>query len=115
MANIFCRAAETSLSIPGVILSKYSITVTSDPNLDQTEPNSRPIYPPPTTTSLLGTSLNESASVDEIILLPVISTPGIDVGIDPVAITIFLASISLLSPSFKLIEILLFSIICASP
>ena len=47
------------------------------------------MYPPPTTISFLGTSLSESASVEDIILSPLISTPGIDVGIEPVAITIF--------------------------
>ena len=73
------------------------------------------MYPPPTTISLLGTSLSESASVEDIILSPLISTPGIDVGIEPVAITIFFASISLSFPSSSLIEILFASIIFASP
>ena len=37
----------------GTIFSENSITVTFDPNLFQTEPNSSPIYPPPMTAKFL--------------------------------------------------------------
>jgi hypothetical protein len=41
--------------------------------------------------SSLGTSAKESAPVEDTIFFSSISMPGIDVGADPVAITIFLA------------------------
>ena len=70
--------------------SKYSTTVTFDPSLDQTEPISKPIYPPPITTNFSGTFLKDRAPVEETIFFSSISIPGSEVGCDPVAITIFL-------------------------
>ena len=91
LVNIFWNSLEISLSIPGVIKSKYSITVTSEPNLDHTEPISRPIYPPPITASLPGTLSKDKAPVEETIFSSSISMPGNEETSDPVAITIFLA------------------------
>ena len=45
--RIFWNSVDSSPSNPGAILSKYSTTVTFDPRRLQTEPSSRPIYPPP--------------------------------------------------------------------
>ena len=75
--------------MPGVIKGRFSITVTSAPNLFQTDPISKPIYPPPITTKDFGTELNESAAVEEIMFFSSIFTPGNEEAWDPVAITIF--------------------------
>ena len=77
--------------MPGIIWSKNSITVTFEPNLFQTLESSNPIYPPPITTNSFGTFSKDKAPVEETILFSLILIPGKDVGIDPVAITIFLA------------------------
>ena len=69
--------------------SKYSTTVTFDPNRDQTEPISKPIYPAPIITSSVGIFEKDKAPVDETIFFSSISSPGKDVGEDPVAKTIF--------------------------
>ena len=63
--KIFWNSLDISLSIPGVIYSRYSITVTSEPNLDHTDPISKPIYPPPITASFFGTLLSDKAPVEE--------------------------------------------------
>ena len=53
--------------------------------------------------------------MEEIIFSPLISIPGKDEETDPVAITIFLHSISLSSPSLDFIANLFGDIIFASP
>ena len=47
------------------------------------------MYPPPITIKLFGIFSKESAPVDEITFFSSISTPGKEVGKEPVAITIF--------------------------
>ena len=64
-----------SLSRPGVISSKYSITVTSVPNLEYTEPNSKPITPAPTIVIDLGIFFRDKAPVEETIVSSSIFTP----------------------------------------
>ncbi len=46
----FCRAAAISPSMPGVIRSRYSTTVTLAPSRRHTDPSSRPMIPAPITT-----------------------------------------------------------------
>ena len=77
--------------MPGVMWSKYSITVTFEPNLAQTDPISRPIYPPPMMTKLFGTFSKDNAPVDETIFYSSIIIPFIGTDAEPVAITIFFA------------------------
>ena len=57
-----------SASIPGTIEFIYSITLTSAPNRLYTDPNSKPITPPPMTNKCFGISGSLSASVEVIIL-----------------------------------------------
>jgi hypothetical protein len=52
----------TSASIPAPTAPRYSTTVTSDPNLDHTDPNSNPMIPPPIITIY---------QIDPISILPV--------------------------------------------
>ena len=77
-----------SLSRPGVISSKYSITVTSVPNLEYTEPNSKPITPAPTIVIDLGIFFKDKAPVEETTVFSSIFTPLRSEGSDPVAIII---------------------------
>ena len=77
-----------------MILSEYSITLTSEPNLLYTCPSSKPITPPPIITKCFGISFKESASVDVITLFLSIFINGKDIGLDPVAI-IHLSNITL--------------------
>ena len=63
-----------SSSIVGTIFSENSMTVTFEPNLFQTEPNSSPIYPPPITAKFFGTLENSNAPVEETISFSSIST-----------------------------------------
>ena len=82
--------------------SKYSTTWTSVPNLDQTEPISNPIYPPPTTTIFFGSLEILRAPVDERIFFSSKSIPGRDKGSDPVliivlSVLIFISDLSFLT------------------
>ena len=74
-----------------VLLVFWSTIVIFVPSLDQTEPISNPIYPPPIITSFLGTSLKDRAAVDDTMVFSSIFIPGKDVGLDPELITMFLA------------------------
>src|SRR6185437_598293 len=56
---------EISRSMPGVTRSRNSTTVTSAPKRPQTEPNSSPITPAPTTRSFFGTEESDSATGGE--------------------------------------------------
>mmetsp|Transcript_7163 Transcript_7163/g.24624 ORF Transcript_7163/g.24624 Transcript_7163/m.24624 type:complete len:266 (+) Transcript_7163:505-1302(+) len=82
----------TSWSIAGTIFGKNSMTSTSAPSLDHTDPSSSPMMPPPMTTIFLGTSLSAMAPVDDTILSSSIWTPGSGVTSLPVASTTFLAT-----------------------
>ena len=90
-----------SLSAIGRKLSRASITVTLEPNLDHTLPSSKPIIPAPTTPRLLGTSSKQSAPVLSTICVPKIADE-ISIGFDPVAIIIFFVSIFFIVLIFKL-------------
>ncbi|KAH3664299.1 hypothetical protein OGAPHI_004651 [Ogataea philodendri] len=72
--------------------------VTSDPSLDQTDPISSPMIPPPIMTSFLGTSESERAPVEETILSSSISIPGNGVTSEPVAMMILSALRTASSP-----------------
>lgn len=49
------------------------------------------MYPPPITANFFGTSSKDRAPVEDTIFFSSTLIPGKDVGIEPVAITIFLA------------------------
>mmetsp|Transcript_14595 Transcript_14595/g.44568 ORF Transcript_14595/g.44568 Transcript_14595/m.44568 type:complete len:203 (+) Transcript_14595:809-1417(+) len=87
------KSFATSLSMPGVMRSRNSTTVTLEPSLFQTEPISRPITPAPITTSFSGTLSNSRAPVLSTMIFPSLSTgtPGSLDGSEPDAITIFFA------------------------
>ena len=91
--STFLSSLPKDLSILGMSPSAYSITVTSAPNLPYTEPNSKPITPPPITIKRLGTSVKLKASVEVIILSLSTETKGNDEGFEPVAIMVLVASI----------------------
>ena len=76
-----------------------SIIVTLAPNLLQTEPSSKPIYPPPMTAKDFGTLLKSKAPLEETMFFSSISIPGISVGVEPVAIKIALVLYFLLLTS----------------
>ncbi len=82
----------TSRSMPGMMRSRNSTTVTSAPRRRQTLPSSRPITPPPTTTRWPGTSSSSSAPVEVTMRSSSTSTPGSGTLSLPVAMTIRLAS-----------------------
>ena len=99
------NSLKASFEISGSVIGKKSFiaskTVTSEPSRDQTLPSSNPIIPAPTIPSVLGTVSNESAPV----LLTIFSlklADGISIGVEPVAIIIFLVSISSYDPSIFL-------------
>ena len=52
-------------TIVGTMMGPNSTTVTCDPSRSHTLPISRPMYPPPITISLFGTSFRTNAPVDE--------------------------------------------------
>ena len=75
-----------------------SITVTFEPNLAHTLPNSRPITPAPITPRVLGTESISKAPVLSRIFLSSNFAEPISIGEDPVAMIIFLDSIISTSP-----------------
>mmetsp|Transcript_16340 Transcript_16340/g.55499 ORF Transcript_16340/g.55499 Transcript_16340/m.55499 type:complete len:213 (+) Transcript_16340:599-1237(+) len=79
-----------SWSIVGTMRSRNSTTSTSVPRRFHTEPISRPMTPPPTTTIFLGISVSSSAPVESTMRLPALSTGhgGRGMGSEPVAMTI---------------------------
>ena len=96
------NSLKASFEISGSVIGKKSSiaskTVTSEPSRDQTLPSSNPIIPAPTIPNVLGTVSNESAPV----LFTIFSlklADGISIGVEPVAIIIFLVSISSYDPS----------------
>ena len=76
-----------------------STTVTFEPNLDQTEPSSKPITPPPITTMVSGTFSNSNAPVLVTTVFSSTSTPFNLAGSDPVAKIIFFVEIVSFVPS----------------
>ena len=66
---------------------------TTDPNLDQTLPSSKPITPAPIIASFLGVLENSNAPALPTTVLPFHGTEGIFIGLEPVAKTIFFALI----------------------
>ena len=76
-----------------------STTVIFEPSRPHTEPSSRPITPPPTTTMRFGTSFNESAPVLVTMVSSSTSTPGKVAGSEPVARTTFFATTVSVVPS----------------
>eukprot|EP00732_Lithocolla_globosa_P003580 Lithocolla_globosa_v1_NODE_2942_length_1815_cov_36.972159.p2 type:complete len:120 gc:universal NODE_2942_length_1815_cov_36.972159:1017-1376(+) len=78
-------------SMPAPMAGIYSTTVTSAPSLDQTEPNSRPMTPPPITIIFFGTSLRDRAPVESTMVSWSTSKPGKGEGSEPVARMMFLA------------------------
>jgi hypothetical protein len=94
--------------MPPKMVSRNSTTVTLAPSRAQTEPSSSPITPPPTTTMVAGTLASSSAPVEDTIAFSSKSTltPGMSATSDPVAMTIFFASISSTLPSSAVSEIL---------
>ena len=112
--NIFINLSATSVSIPGNILGRNSITSTSEPSLLQTVPISRPITPAPITISFLGTFFKSKAPVEVTICVSSMSILGRIVGVDPVAIIIFSACMFSVFP-LLLISISLEEMILAVP
>ena len=78
----------------------YSTTVTFAPKRLYTEPNSKPITPPPITIKCFGTSGNFKASVEVIILSLSNLIKGKVAGFEPVAIIMLVPSITSEEPSF---------------
>ncbi len=76
-------------SKPPKISLAPSRIVTSEPKLANAVPNSDPMYPPPTTTNLPGTSCKFKAPVESITRLPNLKL-GISIGLEPVAMIAFL-------------------------
>ncbi|MNI45517.1 hypothetical protein D3C73_999440 [compost metagenome] len=74
-----------------IIEGKNSTTETFVPKRAYTEPNSKPITPPPITTIVFGTSLMFKASVEVMMRFLSIGKNGKAVGLEPVAIITFLA------------------------
>jgi hypothetical protein len=86
------NALLTSPSMPGVIWSRYSTTVTSVPRRAKTEPISSPITPAPITAMVLGIALRDSAPVEVTITSSSMVTPGRVEACEPEAITMARAS-----------------------
>ena len=98
----FLKSLSVSLAISLSAIDKKSsiasITVTCEPSLDQTLPNSNPITPAPITPRVFGTeSISKAPVLSKIFLLSNFAEP-ISIGDDPVAIIIFLDSIISTSP-----------------
>mmetsp|Transcript_15913 Transcript_15913/g.40556 ORF Transcript_15913/g.40556 Transcript_15913/m.40556 type:complete len:229 (-) Transcript_15913:461-1147(-) len=101
--KIFRKAWVISLSMPGVMVSRNSTTVTSAPSLRHTEPISRPMTPPPTTTIFLGTAGKSRAPVESTMRCLELSTTQVGRGVtsEPTARMMCLASMVWLPPAFK--------------
>ena len=99
LVRVRWKALARSLSMPGLIRSRYSTTVTCAPSRRQTEPSSRPMIPAPTTIRCFGTAGSDRAPVESTTLPASKATPGRGVGSEPVAITMFFAARVLTEPS----------------
>ena len=98
-------------SIGSKVFSASNIS-TSDPNLDQTLPSSKPITPAPIIANFFGVSENSSAPALPTIVVPFHGTEGILIGLEPVASTMFFAVtdvffpfVSVISTSVELINL----------
>ena len=112
-SRILVNCEPTSESNAGTILLKYSITVTSAPNLLHTEPNSRPIYPPPMTTKCFGTDAKSNAPLEDTMFFSSTSIPGRVAISEPVAIRMFFVLYDFPSTSIVVADVILaFPIIC---
>ncbi len=80
----FLTGCVICFSKPPKISLAPSRMVTSEPKLANAVPNSDPMYPPPTTTNLPGTSCKFKAPVESITRLPNLKL-GISIGLEPVA------------------------------
>mmetsp|Transcript_38730 Transcript_38730/g.82269 ORF Transcript_38730/g.82269 Transcript_38730/m.82269 type:complete len:200 (+) Transcript_38730:589-1188(+) len=96
-----CLATSPSMPRPPMV-PMNSTTVTSAPSLAQTDPNSRPMTPPPMTVILLGTFSKAKAPVEETMVFSSSSMPGKLTTSEPVAKMMFLASIFSSPPSKRL-------------
>mmetsp|Transcript_25952 Transcript_25952/g.28313 ORF Transcript_25952/g.28313 Transcript_25952/m.28313 type:complete len:202 (-) Transcript_25952:508-1113(-) len=101
--KMFKNFPAVSLSMPGVIESKYSTTVTSVPKRLHTDPISRPITPPPITTSFFGILSMSKAPVESTIFFSALFTGqvGRGLGSDPTAKMMFFASTTWLPPALR--------------
>ena len=81
--------------------SNASRRITSEPNLAQTEPNSRPITPAPITPRRFGTSSISSAPVESRIKSLSTGATGIEMGREPEASITFWASMRDTDPSLS--------------
>mmetsp|Transcript_15018 Transcript_15018/g.42645 ORF Transcript_15018/g.42645 Transcript_15018/m.42645 type:complete len:229 (+) Transcript_15018:423-1109(+) len=97
------KVLPTSLSVPGTMWSRNSITVTLVPSRRQTEPISRPITPPPITAMVFGISFRSKAPVESTMRPPALSTGhgGSGETSDPVASKMWAASSVSAPPSFN--------------
>ena len=95
-----------SASMPGVMRSRNSTTVTSAPRRFHTEPSSSPMTPAPTTSNFFGTDVRAMAPVDDTICFSSTVTPGSGATSEPVAMMMFLAVSSRVLPSASLTETL---------
>ena len=75
LRNARSRSLEANSSSDGTRRGSASTMVTSAPKLLNTDANSTPITPPPSTTTLRGTSSSRSASL-LVMTRPPISRPG---------------------------------------
>mmetsp|Transcript_41171 Transcript_41171/g.116549 ORF Transcript_41171/g.116549 Transcript_41171/m.116549 type:complete len:200 (-) Transcript_41171:454-1053(-) len=95
-----CFATSASMPRPP-IKPMNSTTVTLLPSLPQTELSSKPMTPPPITTSFSGTLSRASAPVLDTMRFSSSSTPGRLVTSEPVASMMFLASITCSVPALS--------------
>ncbi|KAE9516156.1 hypothetical protein FXW27_04445 [Candidatus Liberibacter asiaticus] len=116
MDIILRQCAAISLSIPFKIVPECSIIFTQEPSRVQTEPNSKPMTPAPMTSKFFGTEENDNAPVEDTMTCSSksIDIPGKPDASDPVAMTIFFASI-VSSEELPLTSILLLDTILADP
>mmetsp|Transcript_96807 Transcript_96807/g.269191 ORF Transcript_96807/g.269191 Transcript_96807/m.269191 type:complete len:200 (-) Transcript_96807:465-1064(-) len=95
-----CFATSASMPTPP-IESKNSTTVTLLPNLDQTEPSSRPMTPPPMTVRRSGTFSIVRAPVLDTICFSSSSMPGMLMTSEPVANMMLVDSMTWSPPAFN--------------
>jgi hypothetical protein len=104
-SKTFLNAVDISISIEGHILSMFPTTMTSDPNLLNTLPNSRPMTPLPITTIVLGIFSKVKHPVEDTIYFSSAGKMGNGDGSLPVAIMTFFAFILSVPPLIRSISI----------
>ena len=85
LEKIFLDSLAIALSMIAKKSSNASRRITSEPNLAQTEPNSRPITPAPITPRRFGTSSISNAPVESRIKSLSTGATGIEIGREPEA------------------------------